>query len=38
MTESLKHLAMRMRNELPEIEHTLKRAMEGVNTRQTDWG
>lgn len=30
MTESLKHLAMRIRNELPEIEHTLKRAMEGI--------
>jgi hypothetical protein len=30
MTESLKHLVMRIRNELPEIEHTLKRAMEGV--------
>lgn len=30
MSDSLKHLAMRIRNELPEIEHTLKRAMEGV--------
>ena len=30
MSERLKHLAMRIRNELPEIEHTLKRAMEGV--------
>jgi HepT-like protein len=30
MTESLKHLAMRIRSELPEIEHTLKRATEGV--------
>ena len=37
MSESLKHLAMRIRNELPEIEHTLKRATEGVK-RQTDWG
>ena len=30
MTESLKHLAMRIRNELSEIERTLKRATEGV--------
>ena len=30
MSESLKHLAMRIRNELPEIEHTLKRATEGM--------
>lgn len=30
MTESLKHLAKRIRNELPEIEHTLNRATEGV--------
>ena len=30
MSESLKHLAMRIRNELSEIEHTLKRATEGV--------
>ena len=30
MSDSLKHLALRIRNELPEIEHTLKRAMEGV--------
>jgi hypothetical protein len=30
MTGRLKHLAMRIRNELPEIEHTLKRAMEGI--------
>ena len=30
MTDSLKHLAMRIRNELPEIEYTLKRAMEGI--------
>ncbi len=31
MKDGLKHLAMRIRNELPEIEHTLNRAMEGVN-------
>jgi len=30
MNESLKHLSMRIRNELSEIEHTLKRATEGV--------
>ena len=30
MSEGLKHLAMRIRNELAEIEHTLKRATEGV--------
>lgn len=30
MSESLKHLAMRIRNELSEIEHTLKRATEGM--------
>jgi len=30
MSEGLKHLAMRIRNELPEIEHTLKRVAEGV--------
>lgn len=30
MSESLKHLAMRIRNELPGIEHTLKRATEGM--------
>ncbi len=30
MSDSLKHLALRIRNELPEIENTLKRAMEGV--------
>jgi len=30
MTGRLKHLAMRIRNELSEIEHTLKRAMEGI--------
>ena len=30
MSDSLRHLALRIRNELPEIEHTLKRAMEGV--------
>jgi hypothetical protein len=30
MTENLKHLAMRIRNELPEIEHTLKRAVGGI--------
>jgi len=30
MSERLKDLAMRIRNELPEIEHTLKRAKEGV--------
>lgn len=30
MSESLKHLGTRIRNELPEIEHTLKRATEGV--------
>ena len=37
MTESLKHLAMRIRNELNEIEHTLKRAGEGVKrAKQTE--
>lgn len=30
MSESLNHLAMRIRSELPEIEDTLKRATEGV--------
>lgn len=36
MTERLKHLSMRIRNELPEIEHTLKRAAEGMKrTKQT---
>ena len=30
MTESLKHLAMRIRNELSEIEYTLERATKGV--------
>ncbi|MBC8432097.1 MAG: hypothetical protein H8D96_09265 [Desulfobacterales bacterium] len=30
MNEGLKHLAMRIRNELSEIEHTLKRATEGM--------
>lgn len=30
MNESLRHLAMRIRNELLEIEHTLKRATEGM--------
>ncbi len=30
MSESLRHLAMRIRNELLEIEHTLKRATEGM--------
>ena len=31
MSESLRHLAMRIRNELLEIDHTLKRATEGMN-------
>ena len=31
MSESLRHLAMRIRNELLEIGHTLKRATEGMN-------
>ena len=31
MSKSLRHLAMRIRNELLEIEHTLKRATEGMN-------
>ncbi len=30
MSESLKDLVIRIRNELPEIRHTLNRAMEGV--------
>lgn len=30
MTESLKHLAMRIRDELREIERTLRRGKEGV--------
>jgi len=30
MSESLKHLAMRIRNELSDIEYTLNRATEGV--------
>lgn len=30
MNETLKDLAIRIRNELPEIEHTLKRATEGM--------
>jgi len=30
MSETLNHLAMRIRSELPEIEDTLKRATEGV--------
>jgi hypothetical protein len=31
MSESLRHLAMRIRNELLKIEHALKRAEEGIN-------
>ncbi len=31
MSESLRHLAMRIRNELLEIEHTLERATEGMD-------
>ena len=30
MNASLKHLAKRIQNELPEIEHSLKRALEGI--------
>ena len=30
MSDILNHLAARIRNELPEIEHTLKRATKGV--------
>ncbi len=37
MTRDLEHLAIRIRNELSELEHTIKRATEGlVLSKQTD--
>ena len=30
MTQGLEHLAIRIRNELSELEHTIKRATEGL--------
>jgi len=37
MTRGLEHLAIRIRNELSELEHTIKRATEGlVLSKQTD--
>ena len=37
MTRGLEHLAIRIRNELSELEHTIKRAQEGLAlSKQTD--